>query len=59
MRTAAEIALKKEPETRRLNKKGKRFVDWLKVKIEEGLDKVRIIELREQYIKETGDRMTD
>ena len=59
MRAAAGVVLRQEKLPGRLNKKGERFIKWVSEKIRGGLNHISIIELREEYVKETGDRMTD
>ncbi len=57
MRTASHVALSGGSIDRSLNRNGARFFNWVTDKVNKGLDKINIIELREQYVKETGDRM--
>ena len=59
LRTAAGLLLRQKESPGRLNKKGERFMNWLSARIKRGLDHINIIELREEYVQETGDRMTD
>ncbi len=59
LRSVADLAFSQTPPKRTLGKKAARFHQWLTGKVRDGLERTNIIELRDMYVRETGDLMDD
>ena len=59
MRSVAGLVYNNTPPRRTLSKHAQRFYSWLTRKVEEGLPRKSIIDLRDLYFTETGDRFDD
>ena len=59
MRSVAGLVYNNTPPRRTLSKHAQRFYSWLTRKVKEGLPRKSIIDLRDLYFTETGDRFDD